>query len=728
MKEKNYLLKLGEKEFKARLGGLADQASGHCLVQLGETSVLATAQAGGEMPNLGFFPLTCDYEERFYAAGKILGSRFIRREGRPSINAVLSSRMIDRAVRPLFPQNLNREVQCIATCLSWDTENDPSTLGLFGVSLALGISDIPFTGPVVSVRVAVMNEEFILNPSYEQREQAELDIVFACIEKNNEILINMIEARANEAQEDKLEGAFKFATPFLQELIDFQKKIIQENSKDKFIVQERPTSEALEKAVGKLLTNGLEDAMFQEDRKRSKDSVMVLEKEILEMVEKDFGQEYLETAKQIFQSSKEKLLSDNIIKQGKRTDSRKLDEVREISCGVNILPRTHGSALFNRGETRILSILTLGAPGDQQILEDMDFSGKKRFLHHYNFPPYSVGEVKRLGSPGRREIGHGMLAERALLPLVPGFDEFPYTIRLVSEALSSNGSTSMASVCAASLALMDAGVPIKRPAAGISIGIVQQGDKYKLLTDIQGPEDSCGDMDFKVAGTEKGITVLQMDVKMDGLTADIFKEALEKAKTARLGILSKMADVLAEPRKELSPFAPRIYTLQINPDKIGAVIGTGGKVINEIIDTCGVQIDIEDDGRVFISGQDEAMAQKALEWVQGIAKTYEVGELYEGKVVKVAEFGAFVELSPNQDGLVHVSELAPFRVERVSDVVKVGDKIPVKVISIDDQGKIGLSAKQAGFSPPIPKQSSSFVRNDHGDRKEGSFFKKRKRF
>ncbi|OIO44776.1 polyribonucleotide nucleotidyltransferase [bacterium (Candidatus Gribaldobacteria) CG10_big_fil_rev_8_21_14_0_10_37_21] len=697
MKTENYSIKLGEKEINVQIGGFADQASGHCVVSTGETTILATAQVGQDLPSQGFFPLTCDYEEKFYAAGKILGSRFVRREGRPSVVAILTSRMIDRALRPVFPEGLTREIQCITTCLSWDTENDPAVLGLLGTSIALSISDIPFNGPVAGIRVAKNESGYILNPTSLEREGALLDIVFAGVGKGGDFLINMIEGRANEAKEVDFAGAFEFAQKHLKALLEFQEKIIKKHQKEKFVPLKRPTTPLLEEKVLNVLKEKLEKALYQKDRLQSKKDVKAVEEEVLKIVKAEFGEEYLETAKDIFSNFKDNLLTDNILKHEKRPDQRKLDEIREIEAQVALLPRTHGSALFQRGETKILSILTLGSPGDQQLFDEMEFSGKKRFLHHYNFPPYSVGEVKRLSGPGRREIGHGMLAEKALLPLLPSFDDFPYTIRIVSEALSSNGSTSMASVCAGALALMDAGVPLKRPVAGISVGIIKKDNDYKLITDIQGPEDSSGDMDFKVAGTKEGVTAIQMDVKIDGITGKIFREALTRAKEGREFILEKISKVLQEPRKELSVYAPKIYKIQINPDKIGAVIGSGGKVINEIIEKCSVEIDIEEDGRVFVSAKDDESAQKALDWIKGLTKEYEVGELVLATVVKITDFGAFMELSPGQDGLLHISEIAPFRVNQTSDYLKLGDKIEVKVIAIDEQGKISLSAKQAGF-------------------------------
>ena len=705
---KTYNASIAGKSLKVQIGGMADQASGSCLAQMGETVVLATAQIGQEMGGKGFFPLTCDYEERFYAAGKILGSRFVRREGRPTSEATLISRMIDRTIRPLFPLNYKKEAQVIATCLSWDTENDPATLGLLGASISLAISEAPWYGPVAAVRIAKLENELILFPSYEQREKADLDIVLAGGKnKKGEVLINMIEAKADELSEDEIVKAYQFAVPYLEQLIDFQQKIIQENGKEKVSGEALRVDAALENKCREFLANKLEKALYQKDKQKVQIDLEQIENDLAEIVRAEFGDDKTIDVKNIFEQEQEKLLDDKIINEQKRPDGRAMDEVREIDVVVGILPRTHGTGMFTRGVTRVLSILTLGGPGDQQLLEGMDFSGKKRFMHHYNFPPYSSGEVKRMVGPGRREIGHGMLAEKALLPLIPPFEEFPYTIRAVSEVLTSNGSTSMASVSAVSMALMDAGVPIKRPATGIAIGLIKKSDtEYQLLTDIQGPEDHFGDMDFKVAGTEQGITAIQMDVKTDGINEEILKGALSRAKKARLEILEKMTKVLSEPRKEMSPFAPRVQILQINPDKIGAVIGPGGKVINNIIAECDVAIDIEDSGKVFVSATKDQSIQKAMEWIKGLTKEFKPGEKFQGIVKRLMDFGAFVEISPGAEGLVHISEFADFRIERVEDVVKVGDVIPVVVREIDDQGRINLSAKDAGFVAPQTAASS----------------------
>jgi len=717
--KKIFTAEIGGKTLKAQIGGLADQCSGSCFIQMGETSVLATAQMGNEAGGLGFFPLTCDYEERYYAAGKILGSRFVRREGRPSSEATLNARMIDRAIRPLFPVNFKRETQAIATCLSWDTENDPATLGLLGVSIALAISVMPWQGPVAVVRVARCDGELVLFPSYEQRLKADLDIIFAGIERGGDILINMIEGKAEELQDDVILRAYDFALPFLKQLISFQKEIIKQVGKEKIALADLKIDEALEKKAREFLAAKVEAVLYREDRSFDKVEVEAnltqIQNEYLEMVKVEFGEDKIVDAKILWETTQENILDEKILSESARPDGRALDEVRNIEADVSILPRTHGAGLFTRGQTRVLSILTLGGPGDQQLLEGMDFSGKKRFMHHYNFPPYSAAEVKRLTGPGRREIGHGMLAEKALLPMIPSFDEFPYTIRIVSEVLTSNGSTSQAAITAASLALMDAGVPIKRPVSGIAVGLIKKDDKnYKLLTDIQGPEDHFGDMDFKVAGTTDGVTAIQMDVKTDGITREIMEQALGRGKKARLEILEKVKAVLPEPRAQLSPFAPRVAILQINPDKIGAVIGSGGKVINSIIEECDVAIDIEDDGRVFISGTNDENMQKAQEWVKSLTKEFKPGEEFQGPVTRILNFGAFVEIAPGVEGLVHISQLANFRVEEVEDVVKIGDVIPVKVVNIDEQGRLNLSAKEAGFNPPAP-DASNRPRRDAGN-------------
>jgi polyribonucleotide nucleotidyltransferase len=688
-----FKLNFGGKELIIQANNLAEKANGSCFVRYGDTLLLVTAVMSKEEKNLGFFPLTVDYEERFYAAGKIMGSRYIRRESRPTDEAILTARLIDRAVRPLFPKKFFKEVQIIVTCLSWDRENDPDIIGLIGTSVALSISEIPWLGPVGCVRISRKNGEFILNPTYEQREKSDLDLVLAGIEKNEEILLNMIESESQEVPEDVILQAYKFASSELKKVIEFQNQIVKKIGVPKITYQTERLDLELEKEVKNFIGNKLEEILFSKEKKEKTQEINQLKEELNSFIESKYpstGKNNL--ALEYFDEEINKLVHQRAIQKGERVDSRKPDEIREISCQVGLLPRTHGSGLFCRGQTKTLSILTLGAPGDSKLLEGMEIVGKKRFMHHYNFPPYSVGEVKPLRGPARRDIGHGMLVEKALLPVVPSFEQFPYTIRIVSEILSSNGSTSMASCSSASLALMDAGVPIKAPVAGISIGLMSDNDRnYKLLADIQGPEDHHGDMDFKIAGTKKGITAIQMDVKINGITEEIFKNSLFLARKIREKILDKMAQVLPEPRKELSPFAPRIFTLQINPEKIREVIGPGGKVINKIIQDCGVLIDIEDSGAIFITAEKEAAAQQALEWIKSIVKEVQTGEIFRGKVKRILDFGAFVEILPNQEGMIHISQLAPRRVRKVEDIVKIGDEVEVKVKNIDEQGRINLT-------------------------------------
>ena len=694
-----FKLQIGGRELKIEIRNLAEMAAGSCLVQYGDTLVLSTVVISErEREGIDFFPLTVDYEERYYAAGKILGSRYIRRESRPSDEAILTSRLIDRAIRPLFPKDLKREVQIVVTCLSWDRENDPDIIGLVAASLVLSFSKVPWSGPISAVRVGKIRDEFILNPTYEEREKSELDLVLTGIEREGEILINMMEAEASEISEEVISKATEWAMPYLKKLIDFQNQIIKKvYLPEKILITAARQDLELEKEIEEFLGARLEKALYQPKKAERVEDINNLKEELISYIEEGHPQmgkgKY---ARDFFEREIERLVHENIILKERRPDGRKLDEIREISCEAGILPRTHGSGLFCRGQTKSLSILTLGAPRDVKLLEGMEIVGKKRFMHHYNFPPYSTGEIKPMRGPGRRDIGHGMLAEKALLPLIPSFEEFPYTIRIVSEILSSNGSTSMASVSSSSLALMDAGVPIKKPATGIALGLMQnaKGD-YKILTDIQGPEDHHGDMDLKVAGTKDGICAIQMDVKITGISQKILKEVLEQGKRARLQILDKMAKVIEKPRPELSPFAPRILTIQISPEKIREVIGPGGRVINEIIEECGVSIDVEDNGKIFVTAEKEEAAKKAIAWIKNITREVKVGEIFQGKVKRILDFGAFVEILPGQEGLVHISQLAPYRVKRVEDIVKVGEILPVKVISIDEQGRINLSLKEA---------------------------------
>ena len=719
MKNK-FKLELAGRELSVEVRNLAEQANGSLLVSYGDTLILATCVMAGQRREVDFFPLTVDYEERFYAAGKILGSRYLRRESRPADEAILTSRLIDRTIRPLFPEHFSKEVQVVATCLSWDRENDPDIVGLLGASLCLAISDIPWSGPVAALRIGRIDNEFVLNPTYEEREKSDLDLVLTGIYQNDDILINMIEAEAQELSEELILTAFQFAKPYLKKIIDFQNQIVEKEGKEKIPVESPASDSELEKEIKEFLDDKLEKALYVSDKSGRMNKTNELKEKLSSFTRalakggdeatasstiQERHPEKLKYARELFEKEVNRLIHENILKSEKRPDLRKLDQLREISCEVGLLPRTHGSGLFCRGQTKTLSILTLGAPSDVKLLEGMEISGKKRFMHHYNFPPYSTGEVKPMRGPGRRDIGHGMLVEKALLPLVPSFEEFPYTIRIVSEILSSNGSTSMASVSSAVLALMDAGVPIKAPAAGISIGLIidekgpssakaSAGKNYKILTDIQGPEDHYGDMDFKVAGTRKGIIAIQMDVKIKGINQDILKDALIQAKKARLEILDSMEKVLPKSRDQLSPFAPRILTLQINPEKIREVVGPGGKIINEIIKETGVAIDIQPTGLIYITSEKEEAAKKAIDWIKNITREAKVGETFQGKVKRIFDFGAMVEIFPNQEGLIHISQLAPYRVERVEDVVKIGDIVPVQVISIDEQGRVNLSMKK----------------------------------
>jgi len=638
-----------------------------------------------ERESLDFFPLTVNYEEKFYAAGKIRGPRYIRREARPSDEAICNARLVDRAIRPLFPGNLNREVQVVVTVLSWDGQNEPDILGLLASSIALSISDIPWQGPVATVRIGKIGEQFILNPTYAQREESEIDIVFAAKSGQTDLLINMLEGNFEEVGEETILAAYQFSKPFLKKLLDFQKEISAKVGKEKVNLAKPEIQLELEKEIKEFLENKLEE---EEGRMEKLDQ---LKEDLINFIQEKYP-ERMGYALKFFEKEIGRIIHENVIKNERRPDGRKLTEIRKISCQAGLIPRTHGSGLFCRGQTKSLSILTLGAPGDVQILEGMEIVGKKRFMHHYNFPPYCSGEVKPIRGPGRREIGHGVLAEKALLPLIPSFGDFPYTIRVVTEILSSNGSTSMASVSSSSLALMDAGVPILRPAAGIAMGLMQDKEgNYKILTDIQGPEDHHGDMDLKVAGTKNGVTAIQMDVKFEGISEKILRECLGQAKKARSQILEKMKEVISKPRLELSPFAPRILTIQINPEKIREVIGPGGKVINKIIKECGVSIDVEETGKIFVTAEKEEAAKKAIAWINDITREVKVGEIFQGKVKKILDFGAFIEILPGQEGLLHISKIAPYRVERIEDFFKVGDVISVKVISVDEQGRINLS-------------------------------------
>ncbi len=700
---KKYQLNWAGKNLIIEIGKFAKQADSSVTVQYGNTVVLVTVVHGKDVKeNPVFTPLSVEYEERFYAAGKIKGSRFIKREGRASDEAVLSARLIDRAIRPLFTSKTMTDVQVVLTILSVDGENDPDIPSLIGASLALSISDIAWHGPIGAIKVGYANNEFLFNPTYTERvKKLLLNITIAgTVDKTT-----AIEAEAYEADETLILESVKQSKKYLKEIINLMNTIIKEIGKPKKIHTLDETTldiqKNLETKIKEWLVPKLQEKLFNTPKETKVSRYHIL-KEIKEELMSVFGEQeifkpvLIKCASQIFETILEEELTKNIIKNAKRVDNRGLDEIRPLSMEVASLPRTHGSALFNRGDTQVLSVVTLGAPNEEQFIDTMEESGTRRFIHHYNFPPYSVNEIGSLRGPGRREIGHGSLAEKGLRAVLPDQEVFPYMIRIVSEVLGSNGSSSMASVCCSSLALMDAGVPIKKHVAGIAIGLASDKDgDYKIITDLQDLEDGHGGMDFKVAGTQDGVTAIQMDTKTMGLTDNIIKEALTSAKTARLQILNNMYKVIAAPRKEMSENAPRIISFTINPDKIRLVIGPGGKTINNIINQTGAKIDIDNDGKVTVCSTDKTLLQKALDLIKEITQEATVGAVFNGRVTKILNFGAVVEIMPNQDGLVHISEIDNKRIDRVSDVLKIGDVVPVRVIDIDHTGRVSLSIKQA---------------------------------
>lgn len=686
---KEFKLDLNGKTLSLKVDHIAEQANGSVWAQYGETVVLATVtQSKNLREGIDYFPLSVDYDERFYAVGKILGSRFVRRESRPSDEAILTSRMIDRTLRPLFDKDERHDVQVIITVLSFDQENDPDILSLIASSTAIAISDIPWNGPVGGVRIAKGGDDnLIINPTYKERENSLFDVTVSG--KDN--TINMIEAGSNEAPESDIEKVFDEGVKFIKQICDFQKNIAKEVGASKMQVIKKEVDKDLEKEVKILAGSKLEEVVFKKDKKELNTELDNLFNVVAGKIKDKFGADKLKDAFNILNKLKDDLIKNNILEKEIRPDGRAIDEIRPISFETGLLPRTHGSGLFTRGMTKSLNIVTLGSPGDEKLIEGMEIQEKKRYMHNYNFPPFSVGEVSPLRGPSRRDIGHGVLAEKALKPVIPSSDVFPYTIRTVSEMLSSNGSTSMASTCSSTLALMDAGVPIKSPVAGISIGLVYENeDNYKLLTDISGIEDGSGHMDFKVAGTEKGITAMQLDVKIEGFPIKVLKEALGRAKKMRLFIIKEMKKVINAPREDLSKFAPRVIILKIDPKKIGIVIGPGGKTINEIIDSTGVKIDIEDDGKVFITSENKESGEEAKKIVENLVKEFKEGDIIKGKVVTIVDFGAFVELSPGRDGLIHVSQMGNKFVKTVHDVLKEGQEVEVKVIGVDPSGKIKL--------------------------------------
>ncbi|MBE6105213.1 polyribonucleotide nucleotidyltransferase [Anaerovibrio lipolyticus] len=684
----SFEMQLGGRTFTVETGKMAKQANGAVLVRYGETVVLVTATASDEpREGVDFFPLTVDYEEKMYAVGKIPGG-FIKREGRPGESAILCSRLIDRPIRPLFPEGYRNDVQIVATVMSVEHDNAPEIAAMIGASCALTISDIPFLGPIAGVRVGRVDGQFIINPNVEQREVSDLNLTIA----GSRDAVMMVEAGANELPEEVILEAILFGHEEIKKIVAFQDEIQKACGKEKREVKLFAVPEELEKAIREYATDKLDQAVRNPDKLARDEDISNVKAEAME----HFLELYPDAIKEIpymLHKIVKEIVRRMITKEKIRPDGREVEEVRPVSCEVGILPRPHGSGLFTRGQTQVLTVTTLGSLGDEQVLDGLGVETSKHYIHQYNFPGYSVGEARPVRGPGRREIGHGALAERALVPVIPSIEEFPYTIRMVSEILESNGSSSMGSVCGSTLSLMHAGVPIKRPVSGVAMGLVKDGDDYTILTDIQGMEDALGDMDFKVAGTTEGVTAIQMDIKIKGISREILSAALAQAKRGRAFILGKMLECIAEPNKELSKYAPRVTTMQIKPDKIREVIGPGGKVIKKIIEDCGVQIDIDDDGTVRISATSVEASEAAIACINEIVKEVEVGEVYKGKVTRIMNFGAFVELLPGREGLCHISQLDKKRVEKVEDVVNVGDELEVKVTEIDQKGRVNVSHK-----------------------------------
>ena len=685
---------IGGKLLELEIGKVCEMANGQVMVRYGDTVVNVTAVASKEpRPDIDFFPLSCDYEEKMYAAGKIPGG-FIKREGRPSEKAILNSRLMDRPLRPLFPKGFFNDVQVVATVMCVDNDAPSEIAAMIGSSVALAISDIPWDGPTGSVLIGMVDGQFVVNPSLAQREQSSMHLVVSGTKE----AIMMVEAGANEVPEETILDAIMFAHEEIKKIVEFIEEIVKEVGKPKMEIELYKVPEDIEAAVREYAEDKMRAAIQTYDKMERLDNMDAVEAETKE----HFAEIYPDNGKDIgnvlYAITKEQVRS-LILDDEIRPDNRKRTEIRPIWCDTGLLPRTHGSGLFKRGQTQVMSIATLGPLSEAQIIDGITEQTEKRYMHHYNFPPYSVGEARPMRSPGRREIGHGALAERALIPVLPSEEEFPYAIRVVSEVLSSNGSTSQASVCGSCLALMDAGVPIKAPVAGIAMGLIERveedgSSKMAILSDIQGMEDFLGDMDFKVAGTAKGVTAIQMDIKVHGLSKEVLQNALKQAYEGRMHIMKEMLDELPEPRKELSPYAPRIISMQIEPDQIRTVIGPGGKTINRIIADTGVKIDIDDTGLVYIAAPDMESAQAGIREIELLLKEPEPGEIYEGKVTRVMPFGAFIEILPGKEGLLHISKMAKERVEKVEDVMNVGDVVKVKVTEIDSQNRINLSRKE----------------------------------
>ena len=716
-------MEIGGRTLTLETGKMARQASGAVFASYGDTQVLATAVGSTEpRDGIDFFPLTVDYEERLYAVGRIPGG-FIKREGRPTEKAILSARITDRPLRPLFPKGYKNDVQAVITVLSVEQDNAPDILGINGISAALHLSFIPFMGPIGAVSVGRINGEYIINPTVEQCEESDMFIAM-CGTKD---AINMVECKADEVGEDVILDGLMFGHEEIKKIVAFIEEFRAEAlergiAAEKLEFVKPPFTAEIEEVV-KPMAKEKYDAVYRKcagekiPKKEREELFAAVQDEIVARFEEQYP-DNIDEIKEIIGVAQKETVRRIIASEKLRVDGRHVDEVRPISCEVGVLARTHGSSLFTRGETQILNVCTLGSLSDEQILDGLGVEESKRYMHHYNFPPYSVGEARPMRGPGRREIGHGALAEKALVPMIPSEQTFPYALRLVSEAIASNGSTSMGSVCASTLSLMDAGVPIKAPVAGVAMGLIKDNDDITILTDIQGLEDALGDMDFKVAGTAEGVTAIQMDMKIAGITREVFVEALEQARKGRMHILGKMLEAIAEPRAELSEYAPRIINTKVHPDKIREIIGSGGKTIKKIVEETGAKIDIEDDGSVYIASVDAKKGEAALKIIEAIVEEVEVGKIYEGTVVKIADFGAFVQIIPGvldtsgKDGMVHISELMNRRVEKVTDLLKEGDRVVVKVLNVDHQGKVKLSRK-AAIADGIPEGMSESL---HGSK------------
>ena len=681
MNFKTYQTQIAGQNLKVEIGKLAKQANGSVVVSLGETTVLVTAAMSNKPVSSNYLPLFVDYQEKFYANGKIKGSRFVKREGRPSDDSILTGRLVDRAIRPFFDQSLRNEVQVVVTTLSMDDSNDPDAVALFGASLALSISDIPWDGPVAALRVAMVDDEIIVNPSFEQRESGDFDTI---ITLNSENRLVMMEFGGSQIPENTILEAFTKVSSEIDKMIQFQNNIISEIGLEKQILIKPESNAEIVEGITYIVNGKLEPVVYGDIT-----STKQAHHQLLNELNQAYP-EHRDLVEYTLDQELNRVFKEGILERELRPDGRALNQIRELSSEIDILPRVHGSALFNRGATQTLSILTLGSPGEAQIIDEMKDEIKKRFMHHYNFPPFSVGEVGQLRGPGRREIGHGALAEKALEGVLPPVENFPYTIRIVTEVLGSNGSSSMASVCSSTLSLLAAGVPIIAPVAGIAMGIVEQNGKYKILTDIQGPEDHFGEMDFKVAGTHNGVNAIQMDIKGQGMSKEMFVEALEEAKIARLKILDTLSQTISEARSEVSKYAPKIESFIINPTKIRDVIGAGGKTINAIIDATGVKIDIEDDGQVFITGEDLSMVMQAKDEILDLVYVPKEGDIFEGRVVKIMPFGAFINIKPGLDGLIHISELSDKHINNIEDVIQLNQSIRIKIKKVDTEGRINL--------------------------------------